>query len=224
MKIAPENRMENEYWQDRWKANDIHFHIKDVRPTLIRYFSSLPKGVVFVPLCGKSLDMYWLRSMGHTVIAVELSPLACDAFFKENNIPVKMTTEGNFIKYEAKGITLWCGDFFELPQDTFSKITTIYDRAALFALPYEIRKKYVNFIKEKTRFLSKIDMLLMTVEFDQSLKQGPPFSIDEKEVRELYSDVFFIEKLPEEDVSAFKDHPKFKNIDIKDQAYWLKKI
>ena len=216
--------MGKEYWFNKWKESDIHFHLRDAHPVLIRYFSTLPQGTIFVPLCGKSVDMYWLLSKGHTVIGVELSSIACDAFFQENNLKVKIQNVDECIKYEGDGVTLWCGDFFTLPINIFENVTTIYDRAALFALAPAVRKKYVNKIKEIAAPLTKLDMLLITIEFDQSLKEGPPFSVTENEVREYYSSRFSIEKLKNGDASTFQHHPKFKNIPIKDEAYWLKKI
>ena len=42
---------------------------------------------VFVPLCGKTLDMVWLCQQGHTVVGCELSEIAALDFFKENSIP-----------------------------------------------------------------------------------------------------------------------------------------
>ena len=42
---------------------------------------------VFVPLCGKSLDMVWLLEQGFSVTGCEISELAVQQFFTENSIP-----------------------------------------------------------------------------------------------------------------------------------------
>ena len=42
-----------------------------------------------MPLCGKSLDLLWLRDQGHLVIGVELSATAFEDFCLENGIPAR---------------------------------------------------------------------------------------------------------------------------------------
>jgi len=59
--------MQHEYWENKWKTNDIKFHLPEANALLVEYFTSLPKGKVFVPLCGKSIDMKWLLLQGHEV-------------------------------------------------------------------------------------------------------------------------------------------------------------
>ncbi len=81
--------MQHEFWHERWQQNQIGFHQQEVNPFLQGYWPSLkadPSDQVFVPLCGKSHDLLWLRAMGHHVVGVELSPLAVDSFFSENSL------------------------------------------------------------------------------------------------------------------------------------------
>lgn len=216
--------MEHIFWENKWKNNDIKFHLNTVYQKLIHYFSALSPQKIMVPLCGKSLDLNWLRLRGHEVVGVELSPIACESFFKENKINFVTEKQGEFIKFKGDHITLWNGDFFKLPDEAWENVTALYDRAAFFALPHELRKKYADEIKSRAKKMPQFIMLLITVKFHQEFIQSPPFSIDENEVTSLYGDVFSVEKLPDDGYSAFLDHPKFKNVSIVDQAYWLKKL
>ena len=87
---------DNELWQQSWRDRDIAFHQHVVNPHLVKFWQNLRLTAadrVFVPLCGKSLDLLWLAEQGHPVIGVELSPLAVRAFFRENKLhPTRTTT------------------------------------------------------------------------------------------------------------------------------------
>ncbi len=81
--------MDPAFWQERWKNQDIGFHQPEFHALLQKYWSRLdlrPGSPVFVPLCGKSLDMVWLAQQGHRVIGAELSELAIDDFFAERGL------------------------------------------------------------------------------------------------------------------------------------------
>ncbi|MDH3688008.1 MAG: thiopurine S-methyltransferase, partial [Gammaproteobacteria bacterium] len=52
--------MKAEFWHDRWQKSEIAFHQQEINTRLQKYWIRLnrPKNSrVFVPLCGKSLDM-----------------------------------------------------------------------------------------------------------------------------------------------------------------------
>ena len=81
--------MDAEFWLERWREGRTHFHQTRITPLLQKYWPTLavPKGGrVLVPLAGKSLDMVWLAAQGHAVLGVELSQLAVDQFFEENEL------------------------------------------------------------------------------------------------------------------------------------------
>ncbi len=55
--------MDPDFWHERWKNQDIGFHQPDFHALLQKYWPRLEipaAAPVFVPLCGKSLDMVWL--------------------------------------------------------------------------------------------------------------------------------------------------------------------
>src|SRR5690348_1553708 len=127
--------MENEFWLNRWKTDQIGWHQTDVEPQLTAHFSHLKPTHVFVPFCGKSLDLKWLASQGHQVVGVELSKKACLSFFVENNIAYQVISRDRFARYSGGGVTLLNGDFFDLHKEDLPAIGAVYDRAALIALP-----------------------------------------------------------------------------------------
>ena len=89
--------MKAEFWLERWQRNEIGFHQGEINAHLQDYWDRVglkEGGEVFVPLCGKSNDMLWLRAQGHRVLGVELSPLAVEAFFVENQLKPEVRSIG----------------------------------------------------------------------------------------------------------------------------------
>lgn len=185
---------DNERWQQSWRDKNTDFHQKIVNPHLIRFWSTLglkPGDRVFVPLCGKSLDLIWLAAQGHTVIGVELSPLAARAFFRENRIQASRRRLGEFTLWEHGRISILCGDFFALTADDLGDIAAVFDRASLTALPDEIRQDYLDHLRKILPAACKM-LLLTTEEPDDDETDGQPFAIAD-EITSLYARAFNIE-------------------------------
>lgn len=170
---------------------------------LERYWSCL--GVaddchVFVPLCGKSLDLLWLRDRGHSVSGVELSAVALESFCVEHGIPARRRELGCFDVYEATGLELFCGDFFVLTPAVLRPPAAIYDRAALISWVPELRAAYVDHLTALTKPGTQI--LLVTIEYPQPQMAGPPFSVNSDDVQALFSRSFMIRELTRENALA----------------------
>ena len=180
--------MDANFWHNRWQDNLIPFHKQRTNHFLEKYFDTLELGDsadVLVPLCGKSVDMRWLRERGCTVTGVELSDIAVRDFFNEQGIAASRREDGVFQIWEGEGIKLLCGDFFALDTTHTANISALYDRAALIALPREMRDRYVDHLD--SLLAPEVPMLLLTFEYPAHEIDGPPFSVDEAEVRELYA-------------------------------------
>jgi thiopurine S-methyltransferase len=179
--------MQPEFWLERWQQNQIGFHQARVNPYLQQFwpqFGIAQTSRVFVPLCGKSSDMLWLRAQGHEVVGVEFSELAVRAFFEENGLVPEVRSEDGFLVFEGDGIRLYCGDFFSLASHQLTGVNAVYDRAALIALPPEMRPDYVAHLH--ALLAPGTQTLLVAFEYPQTQMQGPPFSVEEGEVRALY--------------------------------------
>ena len=193
--------MEPKFWQERWARNQIGFHLSEVNPYLQRHWPQLavaegPK--VLVPLCGKSLDLVWLASHGLRVMGVELSEQAVEAFFSEQNLVPRITRRSAFTVYQADLIEVWCGDFFALDAEALVGCAALYDRAALIALPPLMRAQYAEHL---SRLLaSGCQGLLITLDYDQTQKAGPPFAVTDDEVKVLFGSDWTLRALQEQDV------------------------
>ena len=137
---------DNLLWLQCWRDQQIDFNQESANKLLTRFWPGLyqaKRSRVFVPLCGKSLDMIWLAKQGHVVIGVELSPVAVKAFFHENHLRPTRRKVGQFTLWQHGRISILCGDYFSLTVAELGQIDTVYDRAALTALPEDIRTLYV---------------------------------------------------------------------------------
>lgn len=195
--------MEPSFWQQRWREGRVGFHQDRVTPLLEECWSAIdvpPGACVFVPLAGKSLDMLWLAAQGYRVLGVELSPIAVEQFFSEHQLLPTRRESTYGIHYVAGEIELICGDAFGLDADILATCSGVYDRAALIALPADMRHRYVDQLY--ARLPSGCRGLLVTLEYPPHQKEGPPFTVDEDEVRRLYARDWSVELLERRDILA----------------------
>jgi thiopurine S-methyltransferase len=186
--------MNPDFWHQRWAEHQIGFHQPTPTPLLLKHWPALgiaPGATVFVPLAGKSLDMAWLASQGHRVLGVELSQIAVDEFFAEHGLVPEIETTRYGVHHRAGGIELIRGDAFGLDADLLADCAAVFDRAALIALPPALRARYVGELY--ARLPADCRALLITLEYPQADRDGPPFSVQEDEVRALYAGDWAIE-------------------------------
>ena len=182
--------MEASFWHNRWQTNQTGWHECAVNPLLITHFPSLnvpPGSRVFVPLCGKSLDLRWLLSHGYDVAGVELSDLAVTQLFAELRIELIISAVGKLRLFQGDKIDIFVGDLFDLSREILGPIDAVYDRAALVALPEPIRARYTEHLKAITALAPQ---LVIGYEYDQTIVPGPPFSVTPEELHRHYSDSY----------------------------------
>ncbi len=200
--------MTKEYWLDRWIRDEIGFHQNMFNPYLLQYWQTLqlmPGSQVFVPLCGKTRDMIWLRNQGHSVLGVELSTLAIKGFFEENKLHANHDSSRKFDYYAADSVRIFHGDFFNLGKRDLRKVSAVYDRASLVALPPDTRQRYANHLLNILPPATKI--LLISFDYPQPEMQGPPFAVSPGEVTALYQNHAHIRLLAQVDV--LDENPRF---------------
>lgn len=200
--------MKKEYWLDRWEREETGFHQDTVNPYLLKYWRTLPLAdgsEVFVPLCGKSRDMLWLHEQGHTVLGVELSPLAIQAFFKEAELKPRHLVNEKFGQFAADDIIILHGDFFDLSKNELMNVRAVYDRASMVALPPNMRKRYVHHMLYILPPATQI--LLVSFDYPASEMSGPPFAVSPDEVKSLYYKKAEIRLLAQIDV--LQQNPRF---------------
>jgi len=189
--------MDAQFWINAWNEGRTNFHKSTYHEKLLEYFPQFhPKEgqKVLVPLCGKTKDLTWLHQLKLNVHGIELYENPVKEYFSENHFgPVTKSKVENFINYQFGSLTISCGDFFKLSPDPVYDF--IYDRASLVALPPDMRRDYANLLKKVLKSGGKY--LLIAYEYDQSKMAGPPFSVTEKEIHELYDDTFSIKQMDE---------------------------
>ncbi len=208
--------MEPSFWHEKWDLKQIGFHQPQINEFLLKYWSRLslePSAEVFVPLCGKSLDMCYLAEQGHSVLGCELNQIAVEDFFKENNLPVNCQTHGEHQVYSTEQVSLIQGDIFTLANESTQSINAFYDRAALIAWPEAMRQQYAKKLAELIPV--GVKGLLVTLDYDQAALNGPPFAVSPAWIEQYLASHFEVELLECADVLA--DNPRFVN----KQVPWL---
>lgn len=187
--------MKHEFWHDKWQKNEIGFHLNQPHSLLVKYIDSLnleKNNRIFLPLCGKSLDIHWLLTQGYHLIGIDLSPIAIEELMAELAIPFTERKLEKLTHYHHPQIDLFVGDFFELTSSNIGKIDAIYDRAALVALPEEMRTDYAQHLMQIS---NQATQLLISFEYDQSVMAGPPFSISPQQLKDYYSKQYQLQLL-----------------------------
>lgn len=178
--------MKPKFWLDRWQANQIGFHQEEHNSLLVEFWPTLDVADgtrVFVPLCGKSLDMRWLEAEGHQVVGVELAQLAIENYFDQEE-PVTAEPVDRFVRYSGGQTEIYHGDFFDLTTPLLSDVDAVFDRGALVALPHDMRFRYIDHMLRIIPDGCRI--LLITLEYDQSRVSGPPHSVSGEEVEKHF--------------------------------------
>ena len=191
--------METKFWMQRWRDESTPWHEGVPNAQLRRHFERLhlaPGDRVFVPLCGKAEDMWWLHERGMEVIGIDLSPLAARAFLHAHRLAFTETADARFTVLESPGFRLLAGDFFHLEAADLAGVAAVYDRAALVALPAPMRRHYA----ERLTGLLAAPILLVSLVYPQHEIDGPPFSVEEPEIRGLFAGRRGVEHLAAEDV------------------------
>lgn len=194
--------MEANFWHQKWQRGEIGFHHEHANPNLVAHIDKLELSQgsrVFLPLCGKTRDIAYLLSLGYQVVGAELSELAIQALFQELSIEPCKTQLEQLRHYHAENIDIFVGDIFKLSPELLGKVDAIYDRAALVALPLNMRLDYCAHLMQLTQ---NAPQLLITLEYQQELVAGPPFSISEQEVHQHYAQTYSITLIERQDAEG----------------------
>ncbi|MCV6596287.1 MAG: thiopurine S-methyltransferase [Mangrovicoccus sp.] len=187
--------MDAEFWQARWASNQIGFHEGAPNSYLTAHVAQLglePGAAVFLPLCGKTHDIDWLLSQGFAVRGIELNQGAVEEVFARLGLTPHLSMKGDLRCYEAGSLRLYAGDFFALTGAELGPVAAIYDRAALVALPPQMRQAYSAHLGQLT---GTVPQLLVSLNYDQSRADGPPFAVSPEEIAQHYSPQYEITSL-----------------------------
>ena len=205
--------VDNQHWLDRWQQDRIGFHETGANRHLQYWFprfAPAPGSRVFLPLCGKAIDIHWIAQQGFDVIGIELSQIAIEAFFEENSLDFEYRKSDRFGIYRSANITLLQGDFFDLNKADLNNCELVYDRAALIALERDDRPRYYGHMLSILPV--SCDMLLISLEYDQAEMSGPPFSVPTDEILQRYSNAFSVQML--ETSNIIDERPRWRKVGL----------
>ena len=213
-------------WLKFWENNETNWHGDKITQELVEYFELFelePRDKVFVPLCGKSLDMLYIMNQSFSVVGVEISEIGVRQFFSENNLAYKITKVDDFDLYSTENLEIYCGDFFALTSKHLNNVKSVFDRKSLIALEPEVRQKYVKHLNDIISLGARI--LLVTLQYPQYQMSGPPFSVDKSEVESLFSMAFESQELRSFNDIENESKLTRAGVDyINNAAYYLRKV
>lgn len=213
--------MEISYWMSRWEKGKTGWHREEVYPRLPEFWPRLRltgNARVLVPLCGKSHDLDWLAAQGFAVVGVEASKKALTQVMERFSTPFIRTESHGYTVFKSAFMELWQGNFMNFPKAAVPSVDAIYDKASMVALPGSMRKKYRTKILDLCNAHTQI--LLQSFEYEQQEMVGPPFSLPEQEVKNLFGRHFNIILLHEE--SKLKEVKKFRQRGL--STYFIEKV
>jgi thiopurine S-methyltransferase len=213
--------MTPDFWLDRWRRGEIGWHLPEINVHLQEFWPGLgivPETLVFVPLCGKTLDLLWLASRGHRVLGVEMSELGVKEFFAENGLEPHVTETPPFRTYAVDELRVLVGDYFDLTPVHLEGVGAVFDRASLIALPAPMRRAYAEHFKTIVPATAK--SLLITLDYDQTEMSGPPFAVGPDEVQVLFGDRYRIERLARFDVIDASPGFRRRGLTALDEQVW----
>jgi thiopurine S-methyltransferase len=115
-------------------------------------------------------------------VGVELAEIAVTAFFEENALEYERI-DGELVAYRARdrNLCLYCGDFLAFREELFD---AHYDRGALVAVAPDQRTRYAR--HTASLLGDDAQQFVITVEYDQSVCDGPPYAIGPDELLGLW--------------------------------------
>lgn len=183
-------------WHSYWTGKRPGFHEASVNVYLQQFlprFDLQPQDGIFLPLCGKAHDIQWLAQQGLNVVGVELSEVAIKSFFEEWGISFDVSEENDFRVFRSHNITLYQGDYMNLKPEHLAHCKMVYDRASIVAIETFNRQSYVNQLL--SIIPQKIPILMVTLEYDQNVMSGPPFSVPVEEIEGLFEPDYRLTRL-----------------------------
>lgn len=206
--------MKHAFWNQRWIEGKTGWHESRPNEFLVEHLARLqcqPGDAILVPLSGATLDLAWLARQGFRPIGVEWSEEAVRATFGGARSSAERKTLADAVElWHSDELAVLCADWFAVEPSHLASATRAmgckgpirawWDRAALIALPAELRAQYSAHLLK----LVAPDAcgLLLTIEYPAGELPGPPFSVEREEVREHFSHSCEILELAHEDALA----------------------
>uniref|UniRef100_S4R8E2 thiopurine S-methyltransferase n=2 Tax=Petromyzon marinus TaxID=7757 RepID=S4R8E2_PETMA len=199
------------YWQGAWQRRQIGFHDPNVHEKLIKYLDAMRSGRaklrVFLPLCGKAVDMKWLADLGHEVVGVEGVESAIVEFFSEQNVEFRRQTvpslpDGELFQSLDGKMSVYRCDFFNFTSAVAGRFDAMWDRGGLVAINASDRERFAAIMTDL--MAPGCRYLLDTFNYNDLTFKGPPHYVPESEIRALYGERCDVELL-ESDKESMAD-------------------
>ncbi len=202
--------MDYEFWDNCWQRPSQPFHVESAHPLLSKYLHLFKKDRrVLLPLSGKSLDPIFLAENGLFSTSIEFNPTAVESFIADTQLkPIEKQTN-KFEHFDFGKFEIWLADFFNLSSKVIGKFSQVFDRAALVALPDDLRNRYTQHLISLLE--SDAVIYMVTMDYKTAEMDGPPFYINLKALQEYFPNSSIKEL---DRVSLLNNHPRWKELEL----------
>lgn len=159
------------YWNQRYQANQTGWDMKQVSPPIKSYIDSLKnkKISILIPGCGNAYEAEYLLQNGfENVSLIDISKILTDRLRE---------------KFTNEKITIYNEDFF----NHYGHYDLILEQTFFCALNPVLRKQYVAQCENLLRKNGKIAGVLFNIKME---KPGPPYTATDEEYKEFFSSKF----------------------------------
>ncbi|RDD42373.1 Thiopurine S-methyltransferase [Trichoplax sp. H2] len=205
---AQKGHYNHQDWSQRWQNQTTKWHVEEANHHLVENYETHlqdkdnPHSSIFVPLCGKSLDMIWLAQKGHQVVGVEVVEQPCHDFFQENKIEYKVQNlqgvEGKVLTSQVTemNITIYNCDYFALtPKLLGYRFDSVWDRAAFVAINPDLRCDYAKHLASLMAPSGRGLLVSLNYDINERIHPGPPFCTPDALVQSVFSPLALVQKL-----------------------------
>ncbi|NVJ65705.1 MAG: thiopurine S-methyltransferase [Gammaproteobacteria bacterium] len=202
--------MDFDFWDNCWHRDSQPFHVTSEHPLLAKHLDRFdPDEKLLLPLSGKSVDPIFLAQHQIYSTAVEFNPKAVEAFIKENKLAPKKSETDNGVQFQLANFEVWLADFFALTSEEIGLFSQVFDRAALVALPEDLRQRYAKHLASMLKPQAKIFMV--TMDYDPEQMDGPPFHINQSQLQTYFPSAEIVEI---DRHSLINNHPRWKELEL----------
>ena len=185
-----------EFWRQRWRDGQTGWDQGKAHADLAmlesvaRARGHLTQGArILEPAAGRAHASAALARLGYDVTAFDVAPEAMAAAAAEHGV--------------LPGLTLMVADALVVRPSWLGAFAAVYDRAALCALPPELRPTYIATLHAHLReggALLTIPFTEIRAEPDGTTRAGPPFALAARDFATLLAPLFTLELVVEREV------------------------
>ncbi|XP_042142590.1 thiopurine S-methyltransferase [Ixodes scapularis] len=183
-----------QHWAHLWSTGDTNWHNPDGDPFLKKHQDVILAGKedaqVFVPLCGKAVELKWFYDKGHRVVGVEVVEAPVREFFDENALPCEESfcpvLNRKILQTPDKRLRIFICNIFDFNTSCAGPMDIVWDKGGLIAVGDADAPRYVSILK--SLLAPDFSYGLWVIDYEAEGYAGTPRPMPEGRIRNLFGD------------------------------------